>query len=131
MAASQAHSSFVKESVVRGHHVYKVVWTPVIGELLPLRAEDNNEHDAHAVAVIKDSDVVGHVPRSISRVVWFFLERGGNIICRITGKRKMGVGVEVPCVYIFSGSTKAVTKLSRLLCEHTFQHVETHSSCPQ
>ena len=71
MAASQdshALSSFVKESVVRGHHVYKAVWTPVIGELLSLRAEDNNEHDDHAVAVVKGGDVVGHVPWAISRV---------------------------------------------------------------
>ena len=52
MAASHSlcvPSSVEKESVVRGHHLYKAIWTPVIGEL-SLRAEDNNEHDNHAVA---------------------------------------------------------------------------------
>ena len=28
------------ESVIRGHHVYKFVWTPFIGEILSLGAED-------------------------------------------------------------------------------------------
>ena len=122
---SDAPSFTVKESVVRGH-VYKVVWTPVIGELLPLRAEENNEHDNHAVAVVKGDCVVGHVPQSISRVAWFLMMRGGNITCCITGERKVGVGLEVPCVYAFSGSIKAVDKLSRLFCEDTLPHVQTH-----
>ena len=51
---------FEIESVVRGHHIYKISWTPVIGEELMLEAEDCNEHDKHAVAVMKDGHVVGH-----------------------------------------------------------------------
>ena len=39
-------------SVVRGHHVYKTIWTPVVGEMLLLKTEDNNEHDLYAVAVL-------------------------------------------------------------------------------
>ena len=84
MAVSQdlyVPSSIVKESVVRGHHVYKAVWTPVIGELQPLRVEDDNEHDDHAVTVVKGGDVVGYVLRAISRVAWFFLKSGGNTTC--------------------------------------------------
>ena len=36
MAASQVvpRGVYEKESVVRGHHIYKTVWTPVIGEEL-------------------------------------------------------------------------------------------------
>ena len=45
-------------SVIRGHHVYKSVWTPEVGE--ELSTEDGNEHDKYAVAVIKDGYVVGH-----------------------------------------------------------------------
>ena len=38
MAASQgARAAYELESVVRGHHIYKVVWAPVIGEALDLR----------------------------------------------------------------------------------------------
>ena len=50
-------------SVNRGHHtciIYKSIWTPFIGEELVVEAEESNEH---AVAVMKDSCVVGHVLR--------------------------------------------------------------------
>ena len=50
--------SFSFESVIGGRHVYKLVWTPFIGEILSLSAEDGNENDPYAVAVIKDSAVV-------------------------------------------------------------------------
>ena len=104
-----------KRSVVKGHHVYKNIWAPFTGEQLSLQAEEDNEHDKYAVAVLKDDYVVGHVPRAISRLFHFFLQHGGNIICRITGKRQFGDGLEVPCVYVYSGSTRIVDKLTRLL----------------
>ena len=114
MADSPARSVYKKESVVRGHHIYKTSWTPVIGEELPAEREENNEHDEHAVAVRKNGVIVGHVPRSFSRVSWFFLRHGGDITCRITGKRKLGVGLEVPCIYLYAGSVRMIRKLSKL-----------------
>ena len=46
MAASQGERSvFEKDSVVRGHHIYKVNLTPVIEVELTLMTEDDNEHD--------------------------------------------------------------------------------------
>ena len=61
------------ESVVHGHHVYKRVWRPAIGEQLKLIREECNEHDPRAVAIVKDERVVGHMPRCIAKTVWFFL----------------------------------------------------------
>ena len=58
MAGSQGaepHSVFNKHSVVRGHHIYKTYWTPVVGEELTLETKDDNEHDEHDVAVMKDT----------------------------------------------------------------------------
>ena len=49
-------------SIIRGHHVCKSVWTPSIGETLPMTADTGNERDAYAVGVFKDSVVVGHAP---------------------------------------------------------------------
>ena len=51
--ASQSTSpeSFIFESVVRGHHIYKRVWTPVLGEKLGIVIEEDNNHDARVVAV--------------------------------------------------------------------------------
>ena len=110
--------------------MYKAVWTPVIGKELSLRAEDNNEHDNHAVAVVKGGNVIGHILWSISTAAWFFLKREGNITCHITGKHKLGVALEVPCVYTFSGSIKALDKLSRLFSGKSHPHVQ-NDSCPQ
>ena len=37
----------------------------MIGEELPVEREEDNQHDQHAVAVVKNGDIVGHMPRSI------------------------------------------------------------------
>ena len=58
--ASVMATTFCKKSVVHGHHVYKAVWTSFIGEILNAKS---NSHDRHAVAVVFDSCVVGHLPR--------------------------------------------------------------------
>ncbi len=66
---------FSLNSAVRGHHVYKRVWLPSIGEELETSAEEDNPNDSFAVAVIKGSQVVGHVPWTYSRVFWHFIRR--------------------------------------------------------
>ena len=40
---------YEKESVIRGHHVYKSIWMPHMGEELIAKIDDNNEHDQYAV----------------------------------------------------------------------------------
>ena len=62
-------TSFRIESTVRGHH--EASWSPYIGEELPVQCEVNNIHNDFAVAVLKNSNTVGHVPREISRVCWY------------------------------------------------------------
>ena len=47
--------SFKIESTVRGHHVFKNIWTPTIGEDLRVTAETDNTFDEFAVAVCKDN----------------------------------------------------------------------------
>ncbi len=101
-------------SVIRGHHIYKETWTPHIDEELIAGCEEGNVYDRHAVAILKDGEVVGHMPRTIARYSWYFLKRG-SIKCVVTGRRKKGIGLEVPCDYIYSGPVKAVQKLKRLL----------------
>ena len=55
--ASLGSDYYEKASVVKGHHVYKAVWTPFWGEELSVQLEDHNDHDEHAIAVTRD----GHV----------------------------------------------------------------------
>ena len=37
------------DSVIRGHHVYKHVWTPIVGEVLHVEQEAHNPEDRFAV----------------------------------------------------------------------------------
>ena len=66
--ASQGEA-FTFVSVVRGHHVYKAVWTPRLGERLTVAPETGNSHDKFAVSVNKLGGIVGHGPRQLSRTV--------------------------------------------------------------
>ena len=99
-------------SVIRGHHVFKCVWTPFVGEILSLPQEHNNKHDHFAVAAqpINNKKTIGQVPSEISNAFWNFLSNGGQIRCDVTGGRKKGKGLEVPCVYHLSGNTPMVMK---------------------
>ena len=63
------------DSVIRGHHVYKDIWTLFIGEVLRVEQETHNVQDRFAVAIVKDDITVGHVPREVSRLVWYFIEQ--------------------------------------------------------
>ena len=56
-------SVFEKDSVVRGHCMYKMCWTPVIGEEVhvTIMTEDDEEHDEHVVNVRKDGYTVGYM----------------------------------------------------------------------
>jgi len=73
-------TSFRIKSTVRGHHVYKASCSPYIGEELLVQREVtlNNIHDNFAVAVLKNSNTVGHVPRKI-----FFTESAGTSCTRV------------------------------------------------
>ena len=51
--------------------IAKRVWTPHAGEMLLLRAEHGNTVDRFAVAVVKGSNIVGHVVMDYSRVLWY------------------------------------------------------------
>ena len=51
-----------------GHHVYKKIWTPYVGEQLDCQHEKGNTHDKHAMAIKKEAIIVGHVPKSTSQI---------------------------------------------------------------
>ena len=107
-------------SCVRGHHVFKSVWNPIIGQQLVCKRETNNPTDVYAVAVMRGSTVVGHVPRKISAACARFLERKGTIQCTITGSRRSSEdlpqgGLEVPCTLKFQGEAKDVVKMRKLV----------------
>ena len=117
-------SSFVVDSVIRGHHIYKAIWEPVNGEELNTKRETGNSHDPLAVAVTKllqeERRTVGHLPRRISPLCSAFLRRGGTIKCIVNGHRKYSEdlpqgGLEVPCQLLFSIESEPVCKKTEQL----------------
>ena len=59
---------YLHESVVRGHHIYKRVWSPIIGEVPERLHQEESEHDRFAECLLKPRAVtVGHVPRELLR----------------------------------------------------------------
>ena len=78
---------------------YKTVWSPVVGEILQLSCEEDNDYDRFSVSMIKAEFVVGHSPRRLSRTVWHFLRHCGKATCEVAGRRKFG---KVPCLYSIS-----------------------------
>ena len=79
------------KSSIRGHHIYKNLWTPSIGESLSLALESGNSHNRFTVSLVKDERVVGHVPREVSRIFFYFMQCHGTISVEVTGHRRYGM----------------------------------------
>ena len=73
--------------------------------------EDGNVQDQHAVAVIRDDKIVGHIPSELSRILYYFLKHSEEISCVISDRRKHDVGLEVPCVYKTFGKSRFIERL--------------------
>lgn len=77
---------------LRGFHVYKEVWSPIVGEQLKCCYERNNCYDRYAIAATKRlrgrlaNSTVGHLPREISRATRFFLLRLGVVCAKVIDK---------------------------------------------
>lgn len=112
-------------SWIRGFHVYKDWWTPTGGEILPLQPKPENGEDKNAVAVLKESRVIGHIPYHLANtknrtgIVTHFISkptnRGSVEVCGNAVNRGGGLGMEIPCVYIFDGPRKHVDLLEQLI----------------
>ena len=87
MASTVEEALYLYKSDIRGHHVYKAVWNPVLGEVHCPALEEGNEHDRFAICVKRD-EIIGHIPRELSREVWHFLRHGGRSACEVIGRRK-------------------------------------------
>ena len=90
---ANSNQDFIKHSFLcglRGFHVYKEIWKPIVGELLRCSHERNNIYDRYAIAANKRlrgrqaDSIIGHLPREISRATRFFLLRGGMVHLKVT-----------------------------------------------
>ena len=92
------------ETVIRGHHVYKSVWSPVIDQVLECkrdtRAEAQDRYSVYLISNQKET-LAGHIPIELSRLLKNFIEENAeNKLCaRVIGKRKREVGLVVPAKF--------------------------------
>ena len=96
-----------------------------LAEILPLQPELENAEDKNAVAVLKESRVIGHITFHLANtknrtgIVTHFISKptnqGSVEVCGKAVNRGGGLGMEIPCVYIFDGPRKHVDLLQQLL----------------
>ena len=113
-------------TIIRGHHVYKNIWTSSLGQVLLAKPDDRKEaldYDKYSIGVFKQKEedvsqleLVGHAPVELSRLLNHFLKAhvGNSIYVEVTGKRKREVGLVVPAK--FSARTKS-TRTAKILDE--------------
>ena len=93
----------------------------MVGDVFSIEREPSNPHDSMATAVKKEGQIVGHLPKSLTQFASFFLLKKDSVItCEVTGcrlNRGVGLALEVPCVYHFSGRDKYIKKLRALLTQ--------------
>ena len=85
---------------VRGHHVYKTSWTPVLNEKLNCKKDNQEEalsHGKHSIGIFKNDDqtLVGHLPIELSRLIDYFLKNKDEnfVSALVVGPRKREIGL--------------------------------------
>ena len=91
-------------AAVRGFHVFRKIWKPVLNELLDCFHEQGNDFDYFSIKTCEKDNkkTVGHLPREISRPTKFLIDRGARVTAEITSShyRKSPLlqgGLEVRC----------------------------------
>ena len=79
--------SFTLESCIQRYHVYQDTWLATDAEILDCVRDIHSRSDPFLVAVKKDVEVVGNVPRHYSCVFSLFLRNDGVISCCVNGGR--------------------------------------------
>ena len=87
---------FEFSAAVRGYHYYKRFWIPQKDQILECFFETHNPFE------VGNENVVGHLPREISRVTKFFMDRGAIVSAQLTGEhyRRFPIvqgGMEIAC----------------------------------
>ena len=82
--------------------------------------ERNNGHDPYALAVVKDDNVVGHVPRKLSAICDMLLHQDESITCQVNERKQysrdlLQGDLEVPCMLTFCGAKSQLVKVQALV----------------
>ena len=101
---------FTAACCIRGYHIYSWTgWTADIGSILTVKPEVRPGalvEDQYAIAICSDGQTVGHVPKLLSKLTYFFIKNGGGLSVKVTGERRYSHdlpkgGMEIPASFIF------------------------------
>ena len=111
-------------AAVRGYHYYRKSWKPKENEALRCLFEENNPYDRFAIkTVTSEGTTVGHLPREISRITKFFMDRGAVFSVQLTSRhyRRSPLvqgGMEIAClVTVRIPATKKNSEIVELYIE--------------
>ena len=80
-----ANGTFDFITGLRGFLVYRDIWKPSLNQFINFKQETYNRYDRFAVAGMAKlpgtlaASIVGHMPRELSRFIWYAIERGARI----------------------------------------------------
>ena len=111
---------FTCDSVIRGYHMYKEIWEASCRLVFPCLREVGNAFNPFAVSVVRDSDIIGHVPRKISATCSLILRNRSTVKCTVTGTHQFSRdlaqgGLEIPCQLTFEGEKEYIEKVQNLI----------------
>jgi len=70
-------------SCIRGHYVYNIIWTAIVGEELLCARGVGNAKNRYAISVLWGLYVVEHLSQKISRICSLFSSRWYNHLYRV------------------------------------------------
>ena len=94
---------------IRGYHTYQAQWNAEVEAKLNTAPDTRPAalvEDKYAIAVKHDEQRVGHVPKFLSKLTFFFLKHVGKVIFKVNGPKRYSVdlkqgGMEVPAEFCF------------------------------
>ena len=106
-------------AAVRGFHYNRRFWRPKENEKLDCLHEPGNAFDRFAIKTVTEKgEIVGHLPKEISRVTKYLLGRGLTMHCKLSSRhyRRSPLvqgGLEIQCeVVLISRETMLQSRLT-------------------
>ena len=94
---------------LRGCNVYSntVRWKPYVGQKITLKRDHNNPYNKFAATVV----VVGHIPRELSRYIWFSIGEGAKFEAEVHKGKLMPSPLVQACTRCIGDSNKGIINL--------------------
>jgi hypothetical protein len=143
MAEEGGKQQFEINCACRGFHVYRNIWSPKLKQILQVEQELWNTHDPFAISLgakvpgkVTDFEVVGHIPREISRFCHYFINYGGKLEAHVrnTKYRPSPIpsgGLEIPILLVVKKGTSTSSVFQKMENFIKLYYLEPDKICPK